>query len=232
MSLAQQVFYPDYFGGAWGFCPDPVDFHAFQMVDVYTDKNAYYDEGPFERLPKLVGRKPDDRVLETMEGFSRQENAIGTRGRSGGQMDAFHATFGPADAEGYPAKLWNPETGEIDAAVAKYWREKYDLTAMLQREWDRIGTRLVGKIHVTMGTKDTFYLDAAARRMETVLEGTKLPGKGPYYGGSFQFGNNEPHCYAGEIPSGRSLLTHYLPIFAEHMKKMAPAGADVKSWMP
>jgi N-methylhydantoinase A len=35
MTLAQQIFYPDYFGGAWGFCPDPVDFHAFQSIDVY-----------------------------------------------------------------------------------------------------------------------------------------------------------------------------------------------------
>ena len=36
MTLAQQILYPDYFGGAWGFCPDPVDFHAFQSIDVYT----------------------------------------------------------------------------------------------------------------------------------------------------------------------------------------------------
>jgi hypothetical protein len=54
MALAEQIFYPDYFGGAWGACPDPVDFHSFQLVNVYTDKNAYYDEGPFARLPKLV----------------------------------------------------------------------------------------------------------------------------------------------------------------------------------
>lgn len=232
MTLAQQIFYPDYFGGAWGFCPDPVDFHAFQMVDVYNDKNAYYDEGPFARIPKLLGRMPNDHVLDTFEGFSREEAVLGTRGRSGGQMDAFHATFGPTDAEGYPAKLWNPQTGVIDPNVAKYWREHYDLTAYLEKQWDRLGTRLVGKIHVTMGTKDTFYLDAAAHRMEQFLETTKLPGKGPYYGGSFEFGNNEPHCYAGNVPKGEPMLSYYLPVFAEHMAKMAPKGADVKSWMP
>ena len=49
---------PEYFGGAWGFCPDPVDFHAFQSIDVYGDRNAYYDQGPFERFPKLLGRLP------------------------------------------------------------------------------------------------------------------------------------------------------------------------------
>lgn len=230
MTLAQQIFYPGYFGGAWGFCPDPVDFHAFQMVDVYNDKNAYYDEGAFARLPKLVGRLPNDHILATMEDFSFQEAALGARGRSGGQMDAFHATFGPVDAEGYPAKLWNSETGAIDPKVAEYWREHYDLTALLQRDWQRLGPKLIGKLHITMGTKDTFYLDAAAHRMETFLESTKLPGKGPYYGGSFDFGNNEPHCYAGKIPEGVSLFTYYLPIFAKHMETMAPKGADVDSW--
>ncbi len=230
MTLAQQVFYPEYFGGAWGFCPDPVDFHAFQQVDLYNDKNAYFDSGPFAKLPKLLGRLPNDRILDTMESFSRQEFVLGTRGRSGGQLDAFHATFGPMGPDGYPMKLWDPETGGIDPAVAKYWREKYDLTALLSGDWERLGPKLVGKIHVTMGTKDTFYLDAAAHRMEQFLESTKLPGKGPYYGGSFEFGDNEPHCWPGKIAPGETLEMHYLPIFAEHMRKMAPKGADVTSW--
>jgi hypothetical protein len=230
MTLAQQIFYPEYFGGAWGFCPDPVDFHAFQTIDIYKDQNAYFDEGPFQRFPKLLGRMPDDHVLATMESFSKQEAVLGTRGRSGGQLDAFHATFGPASADGYPAKLWNADTGSIDPDVAKYWQEHFDLNSYLEREWDRLGTRLVGKIHVTMGTKDTFYLDAAAHRMEKFLESTKLPGKGPYYGGSFEFGDNEPHCYAGKISPGQPLLSYYLPVFADHMTRMAPQGSDVTSW--
>lgn len=230
MTLAQQIFYPDYFGGAWGFCPDPVDFHAFQMVNVYSDKNAYYDEGPFAHLPKLVGRLPNDHILASMEMFSKQEAVLGTRGRSGGQMDAFHATFGPTDSEGYPAKLWDSQTGVIDAKVAQYWQEHYDLTARLQRDWGELGPKLIGKLHVTSGTKDTFYLDAAAHRMEDFLESTKFPGKGPYYGGSFDFGNNEPHCYVGKIPTGVTMLSYYIPIFADYMRKMAPAGADVDSW--
>lgn len=230
MTLAQQIFYPDFFGGAWGFCPDPVDFHAFQSINVYSDSNAYWDQGPFARLPKLLGRLPNDHVLSTMELFSKQEAVLGTRGRSGGQMDAFHATFGPTDTDGYPAKLWNSETGAIDPASAKYWREHYDLTALLEREWPTLGPKLVGKLHVTMGTKDSFYLDAAAHRMEDFLESTKLPGKSPYYGGSFEFGNNEPHCYAGKIPEGVPMLTYYVRVFADYIRKTAPAGADLDSW--
>jgi hypothetical protein len=230
MTLAQQIFYPDYFGGAWGFCPDPVDFHAFQLVNVYSDTNAYWDIGPFGKLPKPLGRLPNDHILTTMEEFSRQEAVLGTRGRSGGQMDAFHAVFGPVGPDGYPAKLWDADTGQIHPEVARYWREHYDLTALLERDWERLGPRLVGKIHVTMGTKDTFYLDAAAHRMEAFLESTKLPQKGPYYGGSFEYGNNEPHCYVGNIPKGQTVEMYYLPIFAEHMSRMAPEGADVRSW--
>jgi hypothetical protein len=232
MTLAQQIFYPEYFGGAWGFCPDPVDFHAFQLTNLYSpsDKNAYYDIGAFASVLKPLGRMPDDHVLATMESFSRQELVLGTRGRSGGQLDAFHATFGPVGTDGYPAALWNPQTGEIDPVVARYWNEHYDLTALLTRDWERLGPRLIGKIHVTMGTKDTFYLDAAAHRMEQFLESTKLPGQGPYYGGSFEFGDNEPHCFPGKIPPGQTLEMHYLPVFAEHMRKMAPKGTDVNSW--
>jgi hypothetical protein len=227
MTLAQQIFYPEYFGGAWGFCPDPVDFHAFQSINVYNDRNAYYDQGPFERFPKLLGRLPNDKILATMESFSRQEMVLGTRGRSGGQLDAFHATFGPVGKDGYPAKLWDAETGAIDAEVAKYWRDHYDLTAILQRDWERLGPRLQGKLHVTMGTKDTFYLDAAARRMEQFLESTKLPGKGPYYGGSFDFGNNEPHCYLGKIPEGVPFMTHFIRTFGQHMSSTSPKGAEL-----
>lgn len=230
MTLAQQIFYPEYFGGAWGFCPDPVDFHAFQMVNVYSDKNAYYDQGPFARAPKLVGRLANDHVLATYEQFSAQEAAIGDHGRSGGQMDAFHATFGPTDGAGYPAKLWDAATGDIDPEVAEYWREHYDLTALLARDWERLGRNLVGKLHITMGTKDTFFLDAAAHRMQDFLESTKLPGKGPYYGGSFDFGNNKPHCYAGDIPDGVPFLSYFVRIFADHIRTMAPKGSDVDSW--
>ena len=227
MSLAQQIFYPDYFGGAWGFCPDPVDFHAFQTLNLYEDKNAYYDEGSFQRFPKLGARLPNDHILFTMESLSRQEAVLGTRGRSGGQFDAFNATFGPTDADGYPAKLWNADDGAINPHVAKYWEDNYDLTAYLQRNWGRIGESLIGKLHVTSGTKDTYYLDAAAHRMQDFLESTKLDGKGPYYAGSFDFGVDKPHCYAGDIPKGVPMLTHYVRIFGDYIRDIAPKGADL-----
>jgi hypothetical protein len=179
-----------------------------------------------------MSRGTNGEIIFTVRDFSRQERALGARGRSGGQADAFHATFGPVDEDGCPALLWDPGTGEIDSVVAKYWQDNYDLNAILKRDWDTLGEKLVGKLHVTMGTKDTFYLDTATVMMERFLESTKEPGKGPYYGGSFQYGQGEPHCYVGEIPEGQNLEMFYMPIFAEHMKMMAPEGADTESWLP
>ena len=50
--MAVQLFYPDEFNGAWVACPDPIDFRAYTVVDIYKDKNAYYQEGPFKRVPR------------------------------------------------------------------------------------------------------------------------------------------------------------------------------------
>jgi hypothetical protein len=141
---------------------------------------------------------------------------------------------GRPDADGYQAKLWDAETGAIDPEVAKCWRDHYDLRALLQRDWERLGPRLQGKLHVTMGTKDTFYLDAAAHRLEQFLESTKQSGKGPYYGGSFEFGNNEPHCYPGKIPEKVPFMTHFVRVFAEYIGNTAPRrcgfGLTVTVW--
>src|SRR6202043_214203 len=40
-SLALQLFHPDFFGGTWTLCPDPVDFRRYQLVDIYKDENAF-----------------------------------------------------------------------------------------------------------------------------------------------------------------------------------------------
>ena len=120
-------------------------------------------------------------------------------------------------------------TGDVDPSVATHWRENYDLTAKLEREWTTLGPKLIGKLHITMGTKDTFFLEAAAYRMERFLEGTKRPGAGPYYAGSFDFGDNEAHCYTG-TPDGQETYRYYLPVFADHMRAMAPEDADTESW--
>ena len=37
-----------------------------------------------------------------------------------------------------PLPIWDKESGEIDSAVATYWRENYDLSYILRRDWDTL----------------------------------------------------------------------------------------------
>src|SRR5437660_12799070 len=49
VSLALQIFYPDRFNGAWAHAPDPVDFRAYELINIYKDENAYVNAHGFER---------------------------------------------------------------------------------------------------------------------------------------------------------------------------------------
>jgi hypothetical protein len=227
-SLAWQVFYPDLFNGTWTFCPDPVDFRYFQLVNIYQDRNAFYPNGDWKTEPVRPSvRGVDDQVQMSQKDMSHYEQVLGTRGRSGEQMDIFMATFGPVGPDGYPRLLYDKWTGEIDREVAGYWREHYDLTHILERDWKTLGPKLVGKLHLYVGDTDTYFLEEAAFLLQRFLESTK----DPYYAGSFDIGRRQPHCYAGmpEFP-GQTVSQRVLPQMVERILRTAPPGADVTSW--
>jgi len=77
--------------------------------------------------------------------------------------------FSPRGDDGRPLPLFDRATGAVDPYVARYWIENYDIAHRLRRDWDAIGPALTGKIHLIVGTADTFYLDIPARRLESVL---------------------------------------------------------------
>ena len=135
-SLAWQIFYPDRLNGTWTFCPDPVDFRYFQLVDIYKDDNAFYPNSEWKRTPmRPWSRGLDDQTQMSQFDASRYEAVLGTRGRSGEQMDIFMATFGPVGPDGYPKLLYDKWTGVIDRSVADYWRDHYDLRHIVERDW-------------------------------------------------------------------------------------------------
>ena len=225
-ALAAQVFYPDFYNGAWVFCPDPVDFRYFQLIDIYEDENAYYPNNDWKKSPARPWmRSTDDQVLMTVRDASLLELVLGTRGRSGDQMDIFQAIYGPVDEDGYIRLLYDKKTGVIDKEVAEYWRENYDLRYILERDWATLGPKLKGKLQVYMGDTDTYYLEEATFLLEEFLETTT----DPHYDGKFEYGERAPHCWTG-APKGKSFISHYLPEMVEHITKTAPRGADVKSW--
>jgi hypothetical protein len=225
-ALASQVFYPDFYNGAWVFCPDVVDFRAYMTTNLYEDKNAFWIESPYGRLPRPSMRKPDGLVLSTMELMNRYELVQGTHGRSGEQFDIWQAVFSPVGEDGYPKSIFNKRTGEIDHETGQYWKEHYDLSAIMQRDWKTLGPKLAGKLHFFVGEADTFYLDRAVHLLKDYLESTT----DPYYHGSFEFGVRKPHCYAGEYDPAVGLNQHYWPEMVKHMEQTAPPGADLKSW--
>ena len=227
-SLAWQVYYPDMFNGTWTFCPDPVDFRYFQLVNIYEDDNAFYPNGKWKTTPvRPWQRGVDDQVFMNQFDASRLEEVLGTRGRSGDQMDIFMGVYGPVGDDGYPRLLYDKWTGEIDKGVVEYWRENYDLRHILERDWATLGPKLVGKIHITMGTMDTYFLDEATRLLEQFLESTT----DPYYAGSIEWGERQPHCFSGapEFP-GQTSYQRVLPRMLDRILSTAPAGADTVSW--
>ena len=139
-------------------------------------------------------RVEDDHVGITMEQDNRAELVVGTHGRGAGLWDAMQAVFSPVGADGYPKPIWDKRTGAIDREVADYWRDHYDLSYILRRDWTTIGPKLVGKIHLTVGTSDQWYLANAVRYVDAFLKSTKDPA----YEGSVEYGTRFIHCYQGD----------------------------------
>ncbi len=230
-ALASQVFYPDEFNGCYAACPDPIDFRAYTIVNIYDHKNAYYQDADWKKTPRPGLRNYLGEVATTLEQANHRELAIATHGRSGEQWDIWQAVFGPVGEDGYPKPIWDKVTGVIDPAVAQYWKEHYDLGYILQRDWKTLGPKLQGKIHIYVGDMDNYYLNNAVYLMESFLESTK----DPYYAGEVKYGDRAEHCWNGDPtrPNALSRLRYhqmYIPRSVERMLKTAPLGADLKSW--
>jgi len=160
-TLWLQTAYPDSFGGTWSTSPDPVDFQDFQRVNIYQPSvNLYRDE---LGQPRPLARDGSKVLLWTQD-FVDMETILG----DGGQMRSFEAVFSPRNPQGRPKNLWERRTGAIDRTVAEAWM-RYDIRLRLIQDWPTVGPRLNGKLHVFMGSEDTFYLEGATIRLKTTL---------------------------------------------------------------
>ncbi len=230
-ALAAQMFYPDEFNGCFAACPDPIDFRAYCLVDIYKDKNAYFYDSEFKKLARPSHRDYLGQIQASMEENNHYELVLGTHSRSGEQWDIWEATFSPQGDDGYPKPLINKLTGDIDKSVAEYWKENYDLRYILERDWKTLGPKLEGKIHIYCGDMDNYYLNDAVYKMEDFLKKTK----NPFYKGEVDYGDRAEHCWNGDHdnPNYVSRLrynTMYLPKILKRISESAPKGADVKSW--
>ena len=230
-ALAVQVFYPDDYNGCFAACPDPIDFRAYTLVNIYEDENAYFLKSPFKKTPRPGRRNYLGQVSCTLEETNLRELVLGTNSRSGDQWDIWQAVYSPMGEDGYPKPIWDKMTGEIDKEVAEYWRENYDLSYILQRDWKTLGPKLKGKIHIYCGDMDNYYLNNAVYLVEEFLESTT----DPHYDGDVDYGDRAEHCWNGDQtrPNALSRLRYnqmYVPKILDRIKKAAPPGADLTSW--
>ncbi len=230
-ALAVQMFYPDQFNGCFAACPDPVDFRAFCLVDIYKDKNAFWYDSEFKKLPKPAFRNYLGQLTATMEETNHYEYVLGTHTRSGDQFDIWQAVYSPQGQDGYPKPIFDKLTGEIDKSVAEYWKENYDLRYILERDWKTLGPKLEGKLHIFCGDMDNYYLNNAVYLIEDFLKKTNTP----FYKGEVDYGDRAEHCWNGDHnnPNYISRLrynTLYLPRILKRISESAPKGADLKSW--
>jgi len=230
-ALAAQVFYPDQYNGSYAACPDPIDFSHYMTVNIYKDKNAYFEEGPFRKTFRPGHRDYLGHVNAMVKDMNHRELALGTKSRSGDQWDIWDAVYSPVGKDGYPKPVFNKYSGEIDKEVSGYWKEHFDLTHIIQRDWHKLGDKLKGKIHLYVGDMDNFYLNNAVYTAEDMLKGLKNPDCQC----EVDYGDRAEHCWNGDHtqPNYISRLRYhrmFIPKWTEEVKKRAPLGADLTSW--
>jgi len=161
-SLWLQVSYPRFFAGTWSTAPDSVDFRDFTGIDVYDWDNAYVDpEGQEVSLMRRNGE-----WVMTVRQFATMEHK---NQPLGGQFYSFNAVFSPRSEDGTPMPMFDWQTGAIDPRVRASWRQ-YDISWILRTRWDELEPDLAGKIHVWIGSQDTFRLEGATLRMQQELD--------------------------------------------------------------
>jgi hypothetical protein len=222
-SLALLAQHPDFFGGAWVYYPDPIDFHRWALVDVYKDANAYTVPGSPWLVPERpMMRTPDGQVMLTERQEGQLEAVLGTHGRSGEQQEAWEAVYGPVGADGYPVPVWDKQTGVIDHHVADYMRDHgYDLTEYLRSRWAVIGPQLTGKLHVYVGDMDHFYLNLAVYKLDEFLAATR----DPHDSVAVQYGR--PLKGHGQRPTSTGDMLRWM---ADEITRRAPPGQGTDAW--
>jgi len=230
-ALAVQVKYPTEYNGCYAACPDPIDFRANTVFNLYEDKNAYFIASDYKKTARPAHRDSLGRISATIQEANHRELALGTKTRSGQQWDIWEAVYSPVGEDGYPKRIWDKYSGEIFPEVAQYWKENYDLSYILKRDWAKHGKDWKGKIYIYCGDMDNFYLNNAVYFTEQMLEETK----NPHYDGEVDYGDRAEHCWNGDHtqPNYISRLRYhqmFIPKWTARILKSAPKNVDLTSW--
>ncbi len=222
-SLALQLHYPDMFGGAWIFNPDPIDFTRWGVADIYREPNMFeYRVSEWQTAERPFRRTREGLPGLSMRDLSKLELMLGDRGRGFYQLAVWQSTYGPTDKDGYPRALFDPLTGVIDREVAEYYRTNgFDLTHYAKTNWAKLAPKLSGKLNFFAGEQDEFFLNLGVYKFEEMVRevgGANYPIRFEY--GRPKKGHNWHHTdWTGVIKE-----------MGAHVRKNAPAGAPVADW--
>lgn len=228
-AAAMMLEYPDLFAGSYPWAPDPIDFRKLMQINIYENKNAFYNELEWLRTPLPAQRETDGLVNYFVIDEHGYEQAVADYDRSGGQWAIWQAVYSPVGDNGYPAPLWDAETGDIDPNVASYWRDNWDLSSRVERDWATLGPKLAGKLHFAVGMTDNYYLEEAVYLTEERMQALRNPESGA----TFQYGIRGRHSWIGHSPvdpSRQMTYAEFIDVIDRFVRARAPAGADLQSW--
>ena len=157
-----QTHYPTTFTACWSSSPDPVDFRDFQKINLYEGDNLYYaKDSSLRMVATIAGRFP----WASMKQDCQMEYVV----YRGEQMHSFDAVFSAKGADGNPETICDPMTGEVNKKVFEHWKN-YDISLYLRTNWDKLQKDLYGKIRVSVGEQDNFYLNSAVHLLDTEMK--------------------------------------------------------------
>ncbi len=169
-AMAMKLFHPEFFGMTYVWYPDSLDFHYHQLIDIYEDENAYFDDFGWMKTEKPSSRNTHGEILFTTRQENDYEYAIDDSDRSGGQWAIWEAVFSPVGIDGYPKQLWDKTSGIVNREVADYWKDNYDLTHFIENNWSDISAEINGEIHIAVGDMDNYYLNEACYLLKGKLD--------------------------------------------------------------
>lgn len=181
-SLWLQLNWPDVFGACFSSAPDPIDFSAFQVSNLYEDENVYVRaDGSETPSYRMIRGLDEEFVLMTVRAECLMEHAMHPLGGSGQQWDAWMAMFSPRDEKtGFPKRMYDPLTGKIERNVVRHW-EQFDITRMVRDDWDRYGPIITQRVRLACGMLDHFYLERAVVRFKAMVQQQAGDHAGPGY---------------------------------------------------
>lgn len=190
-TLWLSITYPQTFGACWSSSPDPVDFRRFQLPDLYADESmyrvwpmdllrppldrytraaSYLVESPAPDGPRdIASTRSGGRADMSIATENAIEEVLGPDNTSGQQWDSWQAVFGPRNARGNPAALYDAISGRIDREIAAQYRA-YDIADRTRNDQGNLGLLFQQRIRLIVGDQDTYFLNEAVELLRPDIE--------------------------------------------------------------